>query len=234
MDPLILDSLQKSTLFAGMSSVEIEAALHVVDFSMKEIPAKRVYSYQGKLCDEAVVILQGELMARMSEANNRALTVDYLKSGSLIAPAFLFAQDKATPVDLKAVNGDVLLLCMPIAGFRKLIDRNRTVRRNFLQLLSAINLFLLHKIKTIYLAPLRQRLAQYLLLMARKHGSNTIPLRHSRQELADFFGVQKSSLIRTLAELEDQNAIFVRRKEIVILDDKRLRSRSSGHPNVIP
>lgn len=42
------------------------------------------------------------------------------------------------------------------------------------------------------------------------------------------FGIQKSSLIRTLNELEHDNLIFVREKEIVILDAHGLQEILKG------
>ena len=113
---------------------------------------------------------------------------------------------------------------MSVAHLDLLLHANMQVRHNFLRLLSDINLFLLNKIKSVYLAPLRERLAQHLLRMARKAGSSNITLHHSRQELADLFGVKKSSLIRSLSELEAQGAIFVRQKEIVILNVNMLKA----------
>ncbi|MBF1432115.1 MAG: winged helix-turn-helix domain-containing protein, partial [Prevotella nanceiensis] len=47
-------------------------------------------------------------------------------------------------------------------------------------------------------------------------------------QLADVFGIQKSSLIRTLNELEHDNLIFVREKEIVILDVHGLQEILKG------
>jgi len=50
----------------------------------------------------------------------------------------------------------------------------------------------------------------------------------SRKQLADRFGVQKSSLIRTLNDLEHSNLIFVREKEIVVLDAVGLKNVLKG------
>ena len=200
----VWNALEQATLFAGMKAEEIEGELKALDFNVRDIPAKDTFLYQGKACQEAIIVLDGELVARMTEGDNKTLTVDYLRTGTLLTPAFLF--------------------CMSVAHLDLLLHANMQVRHNFLRLLSDINLFLLNKIKSVYLAPLRERLAQHLLRMARKTGSSNITLHHSRQELANLFGVKKSSLIRSLSELEAQGAIFVRQKEIVILNVNMLKA----------
>ena len=219
----VWNALEQATLFAGMKAEEIEGELKALDFNVRDIPAKDTFLYQGKACQEAIIVLDGELVARMTEGDNKPLTVDYLRTGTLLTPAFLFSNDRNAPVSLMAVS-QARLFCMSVAHLDLLLHANMQVRHNFLRLLSDINLFLLNKIKSVYLAPLRERLAQHLLRMARKTGSSNITLHHSRQELADLFGVKKSSLIRSLSELEAQGAIFVRQKEIVILNVNMLKA----------
>ena len=76
----------------------------------------------------------------------------------------------------------------------------------------------MNKIRMIYMASIKEKIASFLLHNVEASHTNIVPLRLSRKQLADRFGVQKSSLIRTLNDLEHSNLIFVREKEIVVLN----------------
>ena len=146
----VWNALEQATLFAGMKAEEIEGELKALDFNVRDIPAKDTFLYQGKACQEAIIVLDGELVARMTEGDNKTLTVDYLRTGTLLTPAFLFSNDRNAPVSLMAVS-HARLFCMSVAHLDLLLHANMQVRHNFLRLLSDINLFLLNKIKSVIL-----------------------------------------------------------------------------------
>jgi DNA-binding MarR family transcriptional regulator len=57
------------------------------------------------------------------------------------------------------------------------------------------------------------------------HSSNedhTFTLDQSQTELADFFGVTRPSLARTLAKMEEEGIIRTKRREITILNREKL------------
>ena len=80
----------------------------------------------------------------------------------------------------------------------------------------------------IYMASIKEKIASFLLHNVEASHANIVPLRLSRKQLADRFGVQKSSLIRTLNDLERSNLIFVREKEIVVLNVVGLKNVLKG------
>ena len=80
----------------------------------------------------------------------------------------------------------------------------------------------------LHTASVKEKIAAFLLRRARGVHSRSVVLHLSRKQLADVFAIQKSSLIRTLNELERDNLIFVREKEIVLIDVPGLQKIVKG------
>lgn len=62
----------------------------------------------------------------------------------------------------------------------------------------------------------------YLNRRSKEQKSLTVTLDRSRQEIADSFGIQKFSLIRTLAEMEQDGVIKIENRAITILNPQAL------------
>ena len=89
---------------------------------------------------------------------------------------------------------------------------------NFIQSLCDIDVFLTRKMRILSLLTVREKVSYFILTAAKEQGSDTIRLDKSRQEIADSFGIQKFSLLRSMSELVEAGAIQVDGKTITIVD----------------
>ena len=78
----------------------------------------------------------------------------------------------------------------------------------------------LKKLNIVNSTSLKERLCIWLAGEADK--SNIVRLKMKREALADFLGVARPSLSRTLMKLQAEGLIEVHRKEIKIIDRKKL------------
>lgn len=69
----------------------------------------------------------------------------------------------------------------------------------------------------------REKVAYFLMKCAKEQQSRTVKLNHSRQEIADMFGIQKFSLLRCLSEFEEHGAIKVDGKTITIINSDKMK-----------
>ena len=76
--------------------------------------------------------------------------------------------------------------------------------------------------RILSLFTVREKVSYFIKEAAGKQGSNVVQLDKSRQEIAESFGIQKFSLLRTMSELSDLGAIKVEGKKITILDRSKL------------
>ena len=111
---------------------------------------------------------------------------------------------------------------MSKADFVELIDTDPVLRRNFIATLSNIDVFLTKKMRVLSLFTVREKVSYFLKEASGKQGSNVVLLDKSRQEIAESFGIQKFSLLRTMSELQEAGAIRVEGKRITILDRSKL------------
>lgn len=221
MDQNILKALSTCQLFHGIDSQEIEAILGGVGHKLVRYDKKDIYILAGMPCKYADIIVQGEMITRMVSLSGKTVEVSRLGTGDIVAPAFIFSNDRTIPVSVETDTETFILRFLP-SEFEKLIDSDIRLRRNFIQTLSNIDVFLTKKMRVLSLFSVREKVAYFLTDTAKKQGSRTIQLDKSRQEIAESFGIQKFSLLRCLSELVDMGAIEVNGKKITILDERKL------------
>ena len=216
------ETLASSPFFNGLTAKEIQAILQTVNYKIVEYPAKEIYTLAGMPCKYADFILKGELISRMTGLSGKQVQIDRLKACIFIAPAFIFAKNNAMPVSVETAQHTTIMRMMP-SELKHLIDSNERIRMNFIQLLSSINVFLTQKLRMLSLLTVREKVAYFLMKVAKEQQSRTIKLSNTRQEIADTFGIQKFSLLRCLSEFEDNGAIKIDGKQITILNSDKMK-----------
>ena len=78
---------------------------------MKKVPAKTVFISENDSLCEIIVVVEGLVSAGMSTAKGKHLMVDYLKAGTMLAPAFVYSDECEVPVEVKTIEKSVLF-CM--------------------------------------------------------------------------------------------------------------------------
>lgn len=91
MKESIFVTLQKCTVFEGYTPEEIREALSMVSYRMVELAARETYVLAGMPCRYADIIVEGEMIARMSGLSGKQAQIERLGESMLIAPAYIFA-----------------------------------------------------------------------------------------------------------------------------------------------
>ena len=221
MEWKILETLSHCSLFSGISLQQLEEMVDHINCKVVKIDKKDIYILAGMPYRHADIILDGKMVARMVSLSGKSVEVSKLYSGDMVAPAFLFAQNNIIPVSVETEE-DTKILRMSPEEFGRLIDTNTVVRHNFIRILSNIDVFLTKKMRILSLFTVREKVSYFIKEAARKQDSNVVVLDKSRQEIAESFGIQKFSLLRTMSELSAAGAIRVEGKKITILDNSKL------------
>ena len=221
MEWKILETLSHCSLFSGISLQQLEEMVDHINCKVVKFDKKDIYILAGMPYRHADIILDGKMVARMVSLSGKSVEVSKLYSGDMVAPAFLFAQNNVMPVSVETEE-DTKILRMSPEKFGRLIDTNTVVRHNFIRILSDIDVFLTKKMRILSLFTVREKVSYFIKEAARKQDSNVVVLDKSRQEIAESFGIQKFSLLRTMSELSAAGAIRVEGKKITILDNSKL------------
>jgi len=120
-----------------------------------------------------------------------------------------------------------LVCCIPQDTFFKLLRSNGNLTMRIIESLSAELGSAEEQILHIAQRPVRERLAEALLLLKETYGtedgdSAALDVRLSREELAGIVGTAIETLVRTLAEFMREQLISTEKKKIRILDPARL------------
>lgn len=218
----ILDALSKSTLFENIKREEVESFLDKNTYRIKEYTKNDVLALAGDKVNHLIIVIKGELIARMVSESGKYIQIDNFSPGRIIAPAMLFATDDVFPVNV-IHEEDASVFFMHKDTFLKAMHQNEKLLHNFIRIVSDINRFLSTKIHSLSLKTIRGKLAEYILVESKKQQSlNKITLPMTKQELADKFAVARQALSRSLSELEEEGLVSIRGREIKILDRERL------------
>ena len=160
----------------------------------------------GDPCQSLMLLTEGVVETRMGGANGREVVIEQLKSPTLLAPAFLFAEENTIPVDAY-MHTDGTVWYINREAFFQFMTRHPHVLRAFLQTLSARSRFLSSKVKGFAVKGLRDRVLDHI----RQHGAIT-----SVAKTAEVLGVARPSLSRVISELLDEGLLSRDGNDIVL------------------
>ena len=215
MDIDTLQGLKQCSLFQDLAEPEIIDLMHSVRYRVVHYRKGDVLAFEGSVCQNADIIISGEMVASMMGPSGRIIRVAAHQAGKLLAPAFLFASDNQYPVTVEATAETTVLRLTP-ADLEKMLNSDQRLMMNYIRMLSNIVCQLTKKVRMLSMN-VREKVSLYLKEQSRLQQTKNILLPLSRQELADHFGIQKYSLLRCLNELKQEGAILVEGRHIQIL-----------------
>jgi CRP-like cAMP-binding protein len=215
MDIETLEGIRKCPLFKGLTDNEIIDLMHVIRYRVIRLYKGDFLFVASEECFHANILIDGEVVAYLEGASDRYIRMSTFHAGNMFAPAFLFAQDRRYPVTVQATTITKVLRIQSV-DFERLLELDSRLAKNFTVILSNLIAGLTKKVEMLLLS-VRDKIMFFLKEEQHRQQSNTIKLSMSRQELADYFGIQKYSLQRALNELQESGAIRIDGKTIEIL-----------------
>lgn len=167
-----------------------------------------------------MIVLRGSVRGEMADASGKVIKIEDVEAPRPIALSFIFGQSNLFPVNVTA-NEETDILLIPKPDLITMLQSDKQVLQNMLDAISSRGQFLSQKIRTLNMKSLRGKIAQMLLELSKEQGE-TITLPTTQTALADYFGVARPSLARTLSELAEEGIITVERRKISIKDRSRL------------
>jgi len=212
--------LTGTNLFSGLTIPDLESLLKNKPWRLLEFERDRVIASSGDECNSLLVVVQGSVRGEMNDFSGRKLKIEDILAPRPLAIAFLFGRDNRYPVDILA-NENSVVMVIPKDVLIHLLQNSQKILRNYLNAISNRSQFLSNKIRFLSFKTIREKLANFILTQANLQG-NTCHFSQTQAELADFFGVTRPSLARTLAELESEGILVAERKKITITDREKL------------
>ncbi len=214
-------ALTRTTLFAGISPGDLENLL--AEFSVKEIRIKKgdILVRQGEPCNRLTVLLTGAAKGEMSDEEGKVVKVDDIVAPNPLAILFLFGPENRFPVTATATE-DGTAIVIPKQVVLRMLSRSERLLENYLNISAAFAARLSRKLHFMSFRTIRQKLAMYLLDLAKKISSDTVRLDRTHASLAEYFGVSRQALEREMKAMAAAGLISVDKKQITIAGKEKL------------
>jgi CRP-like cAMP-binding protein len=222
MDPdEVAGVLSRTSIFAPLSRQRVREILDTHGFPTSTFDTGRVVAQRGDVYEELLIILTGELQAEINDIEGHTLTVETLVAPQVVASAVYFSSERRFPVSLIA-KSPVSLLRIPRPAVLSLLRANEGALQALLTDMGDRLQFLAQRLRMNQFGSIRQKLAVYLLDLITSTGHTTARIPHTRQELADLFGVARPSVSRVISELEEEGLVTTSGRDLRVRDVTRI------------
>ena len=190
--------LTNVSLFKGLNPQEISDCLKKVDFKIKDYKKNEIVFFRGDILKKVIIIINGTTHGEMQKFNGDTIVINQMKSGEVLASAFLFGNDNIFPVDLVTLENSKFLL-FDKEKYLNLIQSDKRLLLNFINEISNKSQLLSKRIwfnfthKTI-----EEKILSYINENAKNNKIKFLP---SISALAKKFEVTRPALSREISNL---------------------------------
>ena len=208
-------------LFAEIDRAEQEAFLNRLVSNKKVVERGETVARQGDEIKHLFLLVKGTVRTEMITQEGNLLEIEFIDAVRPLAPAFIFAQNNRFPVDVITIE-ECHFLLIPKNIWLSEMMRNETLLTNFLRLNSNMSVFLSQKLQMISIKSIKGKLSLFILEHTTEE-KNSFTLKRNRTQLAEYFGVQRPSLARTISELVEKGIIAINKRDVTVLNRDELR-----------
>ena len=166
------------------------------------------------------IVLSGSVqIIQVDYYGNRSI-VSTAEPSEVFGEAFACAQVKSIPVNIIADEDSQIMFvdCMRVLGAcSNACEFHRQMIYNLMKDLAMKNIMFHQKISVTSKRSTREKLMAYLLLQAKKNGSDSFDIPYDRQELADYLEVDRSGLSAEIGKMRKEGIIETRKNHFELL-----------------
>lgn len=160
--------------------------------------------FSGQTITQVGIILEGDAIVYKEHINGEQLIISNLVSNDLFSEAFLGANHLLSPISIKATTKTTVLFI----DYKSLhLDHHYQIPilKNLLEIISLKSLMLTQKLMIMQAKTLQAKILLYLELNSQGQKIINIPFNH--EQFAQYLGVDRSSLSRTLSLMKKNKQI---------------------------
>lgn len=213
-------NIQSCPLFLNLTQEEVETVLERAVNEVREVDKGNHVVRQGDVVQNLYLLMEGLVRTEMVTKEGNILEIEFIEPVRPLAPSFLVATENRYPVDVITVEKSTFYI-IPKSMWMKEMMQSEVLMANFMKVNSNMTVFLSKKVQMMSIKSLKAKLSLYILENTTPE-SNTFIMRRTQNQLAEYFGVQRPSLARTLGEMSREGLIALQKKELKVLDRNRL------------
>ena len=211
--------IRSSPLFSGISGEELAAMLSCLQAETKEFPKDAFVLRAGDTAESIGLVLSGSVLVLQEDVWGNRNILSKAGPGQTFAAAFACSPSARlnasvlaeSPVTAMFLNVKRILNVCPSAC----VHHNRIIR-NLLGELAEKNLRFSEKLAHMGQRTTRSKLMSYLSAEAQRLGRTEFDIPFSRQQLADYLGVERSGLSLELGKMRDEGLLDFHKSHFVL------------------
>ena len=211
--------LAKTVLFRGCSPEEIEAMLACLHPVERTYRRGEVILHAGDTAVQVGLVLSGSGSIESDDVWGNRSILDQVTAGQLFAETYACLPGEVLMVSVTAAENCRVLLrdmnrVLHVCG--STCAHHTKLIRNLLSVTAQKNLNLSRRIFHTAAKSIRGRLLSYLSFCSVQHGSREFDIPFSRQQLADYLGVDRSALSNELSKMQRDGLIRYERNHFLL------------------
>ena len=218
------NKLNNNFLFKGLDEEEIKEVFADIKYLESSYDKGQILFQEGDVCENIGIIQEGDIKLERIYSNGKGIVLNKLSKGDVFGEALVISSTAFYPATITA-KSNCTILFINRKEIIKLCSNNEKILKNFITLLSDKVIMLNNKVKSTTLKSVKHKVVNYILDRSEALGSNIIKLEESKEEIAAYLGIPRSSLSRELINLRNENIINFDRNSITILDYDSLEDK---------
>ncbi len=216
-----LKLIKLNMLFSNFTIEELGKFFSNSNSKVNTYKSNTVIYFEGEKCRSMDIILRGCILIQKIDEKGNILTITEFGPGNSIGGNLLFSENPLYPMTVIAKD-EVTLFNINKHLVLELCHNNKSFLVEYLKSISDKAAILTNKIKTISMKSIRETIIDFLTYEYTIQGTTKIKLSMSKKELAERFGIQRTSLSRELAKMRkdglisyDANFITIKNRSLI-------------------
>ena len=213
-----LESIINSGLFNELKKTDYMDAFEQLKVSGRSYQSGEAVFFEGDLIDKFCIVKEGSVRSEKTYLNGEVHIIDIFDEGSVFGLAVAASRSRVSPVDfISNEESEVVFVSLHS------IQKNRfsgELQKTLTYMLADSNIKMRNKIEILAERGLRDRVMMYLHVLQVKSGTDTVTVRMSREQLAQFLCVNRSALSNELSKMKKEGIIDFKGSRFTILKKK--------------
>ncbi len=214
-------ALSATPLFRSIDAKEIERIFAELKITETTFRKDELLAIQDEPCNRLILLLSGSVKGEMVDPSGKLIKVEDIEAPNPLAILFLFGEVNRFPVQVTA-RERVTALVISKPSVLRMLSMNTVLLRNYLDISANFASRLSQKLHFMSFRTIRQKLALYILDLAKKTKSDQVELDKPKSTLAEYFGVSRPSLERELTKMQQDGLLVAEKKRLEIRNKKEL------------
>lgn len=214
-----LSTIRSAPLFSGVSEAELTAMLACLKAEKKDFPKEAFVLRAGDTAESIGLVLTGTVLVIQEDIWGNRNILSKAGPGQTFAVAYACAPGSRlnmsvvaeTPITVLFLNVKRILTVCPSA-----CSYHNRIIRNLLGELAGKNLQFSEKLTHVGQRSTRSKIMSYLSAEAQRLGTYELDIPFSRQQLADYLGVERSGLSQELGKMKKDGLLDYHKSHFVL------------------